>query len=200
MQRTTFRARRACDAMRSPRGWWTYLSLLLASALAAHLAFDVADSGLSSVVSRPIHLVYVLVVLAALGAAAVELYRPSGAERRRRAALVRSTLRWNGPLPLAVAIAFQALLAASTLAIEGGLLDGSRMLVAAASAIIAIVVGALALRTVHRRVLQFAAATFASREPPRPGPAAGDPIFEIVSAAEQLYYLFRPNRPPPTFA
>ncbi|MBV9409016.1 MAG: hypothetical protein JO164_09330 [Candidatus Eremiobacteraeota bacterium] len=185
---------------RAPRSWWTFLGLTLASALIAHLSFDVAESGLSAVSSRPIHLLYGLVVLVALGGAAAELFRPGAAERRRRAALFRAGLHGNASASLIGSIGLQALLAAATLTVEGNLADRAHVLVAIASALIAIVVGALALRTVHHRALQLAAAIFAPREPARPRLAAFAPDLATLCAAERLYHLFRPNRPPPTFA
>jgi hypothetical protein len=182
------------------QGWWSYLGLTLASALLAHLIFDAIESGLAAIVTRPIHLVYGAIVLAVLCAATLEIVRARGADLRRRNALRWSSLRLGGARLMAATIAVQGMLAATMFALEGGAVDGTRLVVAALCALLAIVVGTFVLRSVHRRVAHFVAGTFAARRPPslpitslRPGAIyAAHPI-------DDPYYLFRANRPPPSF-
>jgi hypothetical protein len=181
------------------RSWRTYLGLTLASALVAHATFDAVASGAAALVSRPIHALYLVIVLGALAGARAELFHPDAAERRRRSALFRAALTGPGYRWVALTVGLQIVLAGGSLAFEGDPLDGSHVLAALLSALFAIVVGALALRSVQRRVLQLAGAWFASREPARPRFARLVPRASLASAAEP-YTLLRPNRPPPAFA
>jgi hypothetical protein len=186
-------------AQRSVRSWRTHLGLTLASALVAHVAFDAVASGAAAIVSRPIHALYFVIVLGALAGARAELFHPDAAERRRRSALFRNALTGPGYAWVALTVGLQIVLAGGSLALEGEPADGSHVLAALLSALFAILVGALALRSVHRRLLQLAAAWFASREPARTRFARLVPRAGLASAAEP-YTLFRPNRPPPVLA
>jgi hypothetical protein len=189
--------------MNSPhrlQGWWSYLGLTLASALLAHLIFDAIESGLTAIVERPIHLVYGTVVLVVLCAATVEIIRARGADLRRRNALRWSSLRLGGARLLAATITVQASLAATMFALEGGAVDGPRLAVAALCALVAIVAGTFVLRSVHRRVIGFVAGSFAARRPPSLPITSFSPC--AIYAAHPIddpYYLFRANRPPPSF-
>ena len=182
------------------RSWWTYLSLTLASALIGHLVFDALDDGLLAVIAHPIHLVYLLVILGALSAAAVELYWHQPSERRRRIALMRGALR-NGRALTVVSLVTQAAIAATTILLEeNAIVDGWNLAVSALCALLAILLGAFALRRVESEILRLVSAAFITRrrrEPLRPKP---DSSLAVVTFHELTYYLFRPNRPPPTFA
>ena len=183
-----------------PQGWWSYLGLTLASALLAHLIFDAIESGVIAIITRPVHLVYGAIVLVALCAATVEILRARGADLRRRNALRWSSLRPHGARLLAATIAVQAALAGTMFALEGGTIDGPRVVVAALSALAAIVVGTLLLRSVHRRVIGFVAGSFAARRPPSlPITSLGRSAEYAAHSIDDPYYLFRANRPPPSF-
>ncbi|HTJ25671.1 MAG TPA: hypothetical protein VMA36_05835 [Candidatus Limnocylindria bacterium] len=183
-------------AHRSPRGWFAYLAVTLASALLAHALFDVVDGGFAALVTRPIHLLYALAVLAAFAAAAAELYHPRAAERRRRAALARAQVRRGGTSAILTCAGAQTLLAAATLLLDGAQLDPARLVVAACSALVAIVVGALAVRSVESAVLDVVAlfVALAPERPPHHGSRRRD---RAVVTHEASYTLFRPKRAPP---
>lgn len=185
---------------RSPRSWRTYLGLTLASALVAHVTFDAVASGAAAIVTRPIHLLYAVIVLAALAAARAELFHRLPSERRRRAALFRTAMQHTGYAWLAATVGLQAILAAGTLRLEGDPSDGSHLVAAALSALVAIIAGTLVLRRVERRALELVAAWFAGREPDLPTFTLVAPYVETAAADERPYCLFRPNRPPPAFA
>jgi hypothetical protein len=168
--------------------------------LLAHLIFDAVESGVIAIVTRPVHLVYGAIVLVALGAATVEILRARGADLRRRNALRWSSLRPHGPRVLAATIGVQAALAMTMFALEGGAIDGPRVIVASLSALAAIVVGTLVLRSVHRRVIGFVAGSFAARRPPSlPITSFGPCATHAARPIDDPYYLFRANRPPPAF-
>lgn len=182
------------------RSWWTYVGLTLAPALAGHLAFDVADGGAMTLISRPIHAVYVLVVFAAFVASVLHLYAHQPAERRRRIALMHAGLRGRRA-PLALSLVAQIALAALTLQAEGAVLDAPHLLLGILCGLVALVFGALALRRIEASVLHFARAAFASRRPnTAPLRALEDVRLRIAVASPNPYALFRPNRPPPAFA
>jgi hypothetical protein len=183
---------------RARRSWWTYLSLTLASALIGHLVFDAVDDGVIAVVTRPIHLVYLLIVLGAFGAAAVELYWHEPSERRRRIALMRGAL-CNGRTLTAVSLLLQVAFAATTILIENAVVDGRQLAVSALCALLALLLGTFALRRVESEILRLVSAAFIMRrpqEPLRPKPFS----LAVATSHELTYCLFRPNRPPPTFA
>jgi len=181
------------------RSWWTYLGLTLASALVAHLVFDALDDGLLAIVTRPVHLVYVLIVLAAFAGAAFEVYAHRGGERRRRIALMQSALPGRHA-PIIGSILAQLALALTTLRLEDGGFAGPHLAFAALCALFALFVGALALRRLESGLLRLALAAFAPRRPrPVSRPAFDAPLRAVV-CADLAYGLFRPNRPPPTFA
>ncbi len=180
------------------RSWWTYLSLTLASALIGHLVFDAFDDGVLAVIAHPLHWVYLLVVLGALGPAAVDLYWHKPSERRRRIALLRGALR-NGRALTAVALLTQIAFAATTVLVENVVVDGWHLAVSALCALLALLLGAFALRRVESEILRLVSAAFITRrpqEPLRPKPFS----LAVATSHELTYCLFRPNRPPPTFA
>jgi hypothetical protein len=181
------------------RSWWTYLSLTLASALIGHLVFDAVDDGLIAIVTRPIHLVYLLVVVAAFSAAAVDLYWHEPSERRRRIALMRGTL-CNGRKLLAISLLTQVVFAAATILLENEIVDGWQLAVSALCALLALLFGTFALRRVESEILRLVSAAFITRRPrvsSRPKP---DSALAVAIAYELTYCLFRPNRPPPALA
>jgi hypothetical protein len=183
---------------RARRSWWTYLSLTLASALIGHLVFDAVDDGVIAVVTRPIHLVYLLVVLGAFGAAAVDLYWHQPSERRRRIALMRGGL-CNGRTLMAVSLLLQVVFAATTILLENAVVDGWQLAVSALCALLALLLGTFALRKVESEILRLVSVAFITRrpqEPLRPKPFS----LAVATSHELTYCLFRPNRPPPTFA
>jgi hypothetical protein len=181
------------------RSWWTYLSLTLASALIGHLVFDAVDDGLIAIVTRPIHLVYLLVVLAAFGAAAVDLYWHQPSERRRRIALMRGAL-CNSRKLMAISLLTQVAIAAATILLENEIVDGWQLVVSALCALLALLFGTFALRRVESEILRLVSAAFITRRARvslRPKP---DSSLAVAFARELTYCLFQPNRPPPTFA
>ena len=184
---------------RARRSWWTYLSLTLASALIGHLVFDAVDDGVIAVVTRPIHLVYLLIVLGAFGAAAVDLYWHQPSERRRRIALMRAGLCNNGRTLMAVSLVTQVAFAATTILIENAVVDGSQLAGSALCALFALLLGTFALRRVESAILRLVNAAFITRRPQEP---LRPKLFSlaVASSHELTYCLFRPNRPPPTFA
>lgn len=184
---------------RVSRSWWTYLSLTLASALIGHLVFDALDDGLLAVIARPIHLLYLLVVLSALGAAAVDLYCHQPSERRRRIALLRGALR-NGRALTAVSLLTQVAIAATTILLENAIVDGWQLAVSALCALLALLLGAFALRRVESEILRLVSAVFIPRRPQEPLRPKPDSSLAVATSHELTYCLFRPNRPPPTFA
>jgi hypothetical protein len=183
---------------RARRSWWTYLSLTLASALIGHLVFDAIDDDVIAVITRPIHLVYLLIVLVAFGAAAVDLYWHQPSERRRRIALMRGAL-CNGRTLMAVTLLIQVAFAAATILIENAVVDGRQLAVSAFCALFALLLGTFALRRVESEILRLVSAAFITRRPQR---RLHPKAFSLaVTTSQQLTYcLFRPNRPPPTFA
>lgn len=182
------------------RGVWLYLGLTLASALAAHLIFDALDDGLIAVVSRPLHLAYLLVVGVAFALAWRDLAGGHRAERRRRLALARSAVMRSRRRSVFAACVLQIGLAATTLMLEGAAFGGPQLVFAVAAALLAVLAGALALRSVERRILGLVDTVFISPRPPRDLRCrrAGEMLVRI--AVERLYFLFVPKRPPPTFA
>jgi hypothetical protein len=181
------------------RSWWTYLGLTLASALIGHLIFDALDDGLLAIVTRPIHLVYLVIVLAAFAGAAADVYGHPGAERRRRIALMQGALR-DRLAPLLGSIVAQVALAVTTLRLEETRLDGPHVAFATLCALVAVLVGALALRRLESGLLRLALVVFAPRRPrPLARPACAVPL-RALACADRAYGLFRPNRPPPAFA
>jgi len=181
------------------RSWWTYLSLTLASALIGHLVFDALDDGVLAVITRPIHLVYLLVVLGALGAAAVDLYWHQPSERRRRIALMRGALS-NGRALTAVSLLIQIAIAATTILLENAIVDGWQLAVSALCALLALLHGAFALRKVESEILRLVIAAFITRRPRQPLRPKPHSSLAVATSHELTYCLFRPNRPPPTFA
>jgi uncharacterized membrane protein YfcA len=181
------------------RSWWTYVSLTLASALIGHLIFDALDDGALAIVTRPIHLLYLLVVLSALAMAAVDLYRHEPSERRRRIALVRRDLR-NDHALTAVSFVVQVVLAAATIRLENEIVDGWQLGVSVVCALLALLVGALALRRVESEILRLVITSFVTRRPQEPLRPKPDSLLAVATFHELTYCLFRPNRPPPTFA
>jgi hypothetical protein len=182
------------------RGVWLYLGLTLASALAAHLIFDAFDDGLAAVVSRPLHLVYLLVVGAAFALAWRDLAGGNGADRRRRLALARSAVARTGRRSVLAACVLQLGLAAGTLMLEGAAFSGMQLIIAVAAALLAVLAGSLALRSVERRILGLIDTVFVSPERQREAPRRRGIGAPVLVATERLYVLFVPKRPPPTFA
>jgi hypothetical protein len=180
------------------RSWWTYLSLTLASALIGHLVFDAVDDGVIAVITRPIHLVYLLIVLGAFGAAAVELYWHQPSERRRRIALMRGAL-CKGHTLTAVSLLLQIAFAATTILIENAVVDGSQLATSALCALLALLLGTFALRRVESEILRLVSAAFITRRPQEPLRPKSFSL-AVATSHELTYCLFRPNRPPPTFA
>ena len=178
------------------RNWWTYLGLTLASALIAHLVFDAVDDGITAIVARPIHLIYVLVVLAAFSGAVLDVYGHPGAERRRRIALMQSGLR-DRSAALVASVLVQTVLAVTTLRLEGARFDRPHLMLATICALFALLVGALVLRRLESGILRLVLAAFAPRRPRPVGRPAFDVLLAAVPAAEFAYGLFRPKRPPP---
>jgi hypothetical protein len=156
---------------RARRSWWSYLSLTLASALIGHLVFDAVDDGVIAVVTRPIDLVYLLVVLGAFGAAAVDLYWHQPSERRRRIAVMRGAL-CNGRALMAVSLSIQVAFAATAILLENAVVDGWQLAVSALCALLALLLGTFALRRVEPEIL-----------------------LAVATSHELTYCLFRPNRP-----
>lgn len=182
------------------RGLWLYLGLTLASALAAHLVFDACDDGLIAVVSRPLHLVYLLVVGVVFALAWRDLARGNGADRRRRLALARAAVMRSGQRSVFAACVLQCGLAAGTLMLEGTAFGGTQLIIAVAAALVAVLAGTLALRSVERRILGLVDTVFVSPRPPRELRRRRASELVVRIAAERLYFLFVPKRPPPTFA
>jgi len=181
------------------RSWWIYLSLTLASALAAHLAFDAADGGLAALISRPIHLLYGLVVVVAFAGAALDVYAHRPAERRRRIALMQGALG-EGRVPLAVSLLMQSALAGASLRFEPSGGSAPQLALAGVCALVALCVGALLLRRIESSILRLVRAAFAGRRPRRSIRRTAGVRLRAVVALERTYCLFRPNRPPPLFA
>jgi hypothetical protein len=185
--------------MSALRGWWTYLGLTLASALIGHLIFDAVDDGPSAILTRPVHLVYLAVVVLAFAGAFRELYGHRRSERRRRVALMQSALRDRGT-PLAGSLVAQLVLAAATLRLESTQLAPGHIAAAALCALAALSVGALLLRRFESGLLRLVRAVFTARRPRAlVAAAAAAPILPAVRG-DRAYGLFRPNRPPPIFA
>ena len=181
------------------RSWWPYLSLTLASALIGHLIFDALDDGVIALVARPVHLVYLIVVFGAFGAAATDLRWPRRSERRRRIALMRATLR-NSRMVVAVSLLAQVAIAGTTVLLEGPLVDGPHLVLSALCGFLALLGGTLMLRRVEAGILHLALADFIPRRPPASPMPKADTWLSIAISHELTYCLFRPNRPPPTFA
>jgi hypothetical protein len=180
---------------------WLYLSLTLASALAAHLVFDAIDDGVTAVFTRPIHLVYLAVVGMFFVLACCELGRGARADRRRRLAIARAAMRRSGSLPFVAACVLQAGTACGTLAFEDAVLDGTRLALAVVATVLALLVGALALRHVERRFLRLVEAVFVSPKPHQRSARRRNATDVFVYAASAwLYFLFVPKRPPPLSA
>ncbi len=184
---------------RTLRSWWTYLGLTLASALIGHLIFDAIDDGLAAIVTRPIHLVYAAIVLAAFAGAFLDGYGHTGAERRRRIALMHSGLG-NRTASLAGSIVAQLVLAGATLRLEDLRFDQPHVAFAALFAVLAVFVGALVLRRFESGLLRFVLAVFAARRPRSLARPTRHHSLAVVPSAGRSYGLFRPNRPPPLFA
>lgn len=185
--------------MSALRSWWTYLGLTLASALTGHLVFDAIDDGPAAIVTRPIHLLYLAVVVLAFAGAARELCARRGSERRRRIALLQRALRLRGT-PLAGSLVAQVSLAGATLRLENAHFTPAHVAAAAVCALFALVVGALLLRRLESGLLRLVRAVFAVRRPRAlVRPAHDAPLLPAVRA-QRAYGLFRPNRPPPLFA
>jgi hypothetical protein len=176
---------------------WLYLSLTLASALAAHLVFDAVDDGLAAVFTRPIHLLYLTVVVVLFVFACCELGRGVRADRLRRLAIARDTMRRMGPSPLVAACFLQAATACGTLVLEGAAFDGIRLALAVAATAVALFVGALALRQVECRILRLVEAVFVSPLAQRPPRRRNATDVYVHAASAWLYFLFAPKRPPP---
>ena len=182
----------------SPRGWWTVLAITLATALVAHLAFDVIDDGWSALL-RPLHVVYLAFVVAAFAFASREISAPSRSERRRRLALMHARLR-RASRPFALILTSQVGLAAFSLCLEPHGLNPLQLTAAALAAALALLAGAVVMRRVERAVLRFAAGVFA-RIQPRSRTAFTVALHPRVAVRiDDPYALFRPNRPPPAFA
>jgi hypothetical protein len=179
------------------RAWSLYLGLTIPFAILAHLAFDVADAGLSAAVFlRPAHLVLVALLAVACAAAAYGLgYGQPDAERRRSLALVRAALRADRRplLGVAVSTVAQAMIALATITLDEALLHPERLVLAVLTAVLAVVAGSLATRLAKRRVLDLALT------PVRRRGRRAAAIRRRIRAARfaALYALFRPNRAPP---
>jgi len=187
-----------CERVR--RSWWTYLALTLASSLIGHLVFDALDDGLLSVIAHPIHLVYLLVVLGTLGAAVADLYWHPPSERRRRIALMRGALR-NRRALTAVSLLTQIVIGATTILFEeNAIVDAWQLAVSALCALLALLLGAFALRRFESAILRLVIAAFIMRRPREPLRPKPDFSLAVATPHELTYCLFRPNRPPPTFA
>ena len=185
--------------MSALRSWWTYLGLTLASALVGHLIFDAVDDGPSAIVTRPIHLLYLAVVVLAFAGAVRDLYGHRRPERRRRIALMQRAVCDRGT-PLVGSLAAQLGLAAATLRLEATELAPGHIAAAAVCALAALLIGALLLRRLESGLLRLIRAVFAARRPRAlVDAAAAAPILPAVRA-DRAYGLFRPNRPPPLFA
>jgi hypothetical protein len=179
---------------------WLYLALTLASALAVHLVFDVADDGFAAVVSRPVHLLYALAVAVVSFLAWRDLARGPRRERRRRLAIARAVVRRSAVSTLPVSCLLQSALAGGTLAIEGGDFGGMRLVLAILASLAAMVAGALVLRHVEQRVLHLVRAVFVMPEERREVRRRRATDVFALAATGSLYFLFVPKRPPPTFA
>lgn len=184
---------------RALRSWWIYLSLTLASALVAHLAFDAADSGLAALVTRPIHVLYALIVAVAFAGAAFDVYGHGSAERRRRVALMQSALG-DRRTPMLVSFLVQVALAGGTVRVEGPAGGGPQLLLSVLCAVAAMLVGALLLRRIESSILRLVLAAFAGRRPRGRALRSAAMRPRVAAAVESAYHLFRPNRPPPLFA
>jgi hypothetical protein len=178
----------------------TFLALMLAPALAGHLAFDAVDGGPWTVLARPIHAVYLIVVFGAFVAAVLQLYAHRPAERYRRIALMQAPLRGRGQ-PVVLSLMAQIVLATVTVQLEGVVTDTPHLVLGVLCGLIALVCGGLALRRVHFGVLRLVRAVFAPRRPVVRFVFSREAVRLCAALARpNPYARFRPNRPPPAFA
>jgi hypothetical protein len=181
------------------RGTWLYLGLTLASGLAAHLVFDAIDDGARAVVTHPIHPLYLLVVGAVFVLSWRELTQGDRANRRRRLAVARTAVRRSGLSPFVVACLLQAAAAGGTLMFEGAAIGGLRLAIAVVAAVLAMLIGALALRHIERRILRLVETVFISPQQQRE--VRRQCATDVFSCpVTNLCFFLVPNRPPPTFA
>ncbi|HEX3466042.1 MAG TPA: hypothetical protein VHS78_18485 [Candidatus Elarobacter sp.] len=174
------------------------LAITLATALVAHLAFDVVGDGWAALL-RPLHLVYLAFVAAAVAFASREVCASGRSERRRRLALMQARLR-GAPRRIALVAASQVVLAGFTLSLEGHSRDPFQLTLAALAAVLALLAGAAVMRRVESAVLRFAAGVFARIAPRERTTFTLASYAWVPVRTDDAYELFRPNRPPPAFA
>ncbi len=180
-------------------GTWLYVGLTLGSALAAHLVFDAVDDGAAALVAHPIHRLFLLVLCAVFVLSWRDLTQGDRVDRRRRLAIARTAVRRSGVSPIVVACALQAAIGGGSLIAEGADFGGLRLALAVVAAVLAMVIGALALRHIERRILRLVAVVFVSPQQQREV-RRQCPTDVFTSPVTDLCFFLVPNRPPPSFA